>query len=55
MGIRTEVSEMWAVGTMNEDYLGYLESSIELRLMIAMLTHVVDLWPNRLLPSGGIV
>lgn len=24
MGTRSEVGEMWAIGTINEDYLGYL-------------------------------
>lgn len=49
MGIRTEVSEMWAVGTMNEDYLGYLGLSIKLNSIIVVLINVVDPWLNRLL------
>lgn len=32
MGTRSEVGEMWAIGTINEDYLGYFESRLFLRL-----------------------
>lgn len=45
---------MWAVGTMNEDYLGYLDFPIESRPIIIMLTNVVDPWPSKLLPHEGI-
>lgn len=54
MGIRTEVSEMWAVGTMNEDYLGYLNFPIELNCTVVMLTHIIDPWRNRLRPYEGV-
>lgn len=46
IGIRTEVTEMWAVGTINEDYLGYF-SLIHLNIVICMLTRSTDLWRSK--------
>jgi hypothetical protein len=39
MGTRSEVGEMWAIGTINEDYLGYLFSLVNPypRIMLIIL------------------
>lgn len=42
VGLRAEVGEMWAIGTINEDYLGYFSRLIRTDLE-AMLTKMTDL------------
>lgn len=46
MGTRSEVGEMWAIGTINEDYLGYTHTPIhvaeQLRRVSSWLTFLVS-------------
>lgn len=44
IGMRSEVGDMWAIGTINEDYLGYVmravESGVWMR-MCAIMMHIL--------------
>lgn len=42
VGLRAEVGEMWAIGTINEDYLGYL-SQFFAEILKNLLTKILDL------------
>ena len=39
IGTRTEVGEMWAIGSIKEDYLGYAAAAFAIRCLSLMLIY----------------
>src|SRR4051794_17445934 len=55
MGTRTEVGEMWAIGTVNEDYLGSVpppQHAFPKFAPFAHISYVTDLWALKYLSMG---